>query len=218
MEKSELYKKMYDSVMSGDKAAAKQAAQAVLEEGLDPRNAIEEGFVPAINKAGELWEEGEYFLPELVMAAEAMKSGISVLEGELARRNESAPVIGKVIIGTIEGDIHDIGKSLIAALLSAAGFEVTDLGVDVPVSRFVEEAKLKSADIIGISALLTTTMIGQRKVIEKLKEEGIRDRFRVLVGGAPVSKKWAEEIGADAAPMSAAQAVQIARNLVAVTK
>jgi corrinoid protein of di/trimethylamine methyltransferase len=216
MEKSEIYGKMQQAVMEGDKDKARQAATQALEAKLDPRQAIEEGFSPAIKKMGELWEEGEAFLPELVMSAEAMKEGIEVLKPEMAKRQESAPNLGTVVIGTIHGDIHDIGKSLVAALLAAVGFKVFDLGVDVPAEKFVEEAKAHNADIIGISALLTTTMPGQKKVIELLNAQGIRSRFKVLVGGAPISKKWAQDIGADSAPMGALEAVQTARSMMAV--
>jgi len=214
MNKNELYKKMYDAVLVGDKETSVELAEESLKMGLDPRRTIEDGYTPGIDKVGELWEEGEYFLPELVMAAEAMKAAIEVLKPELEKKKESTPNIGTVIMGTVEGDIHDIGKTLVSSLLSAAGFSVIDLGADVPIGKFIEEAKRNNADIIGLSALLTTTMVNQKKVIEKLKEEGIRDRFKVIVGGAPISKKWGNDIGADDAPMSAMEAVKSAKELV----
>jgi len=214
METKELFEKMCKAVMEGDQDEAVGMGKMALEMQVDPRKAIEEGFTPGIKKMGELWEEGEAFLPEIVMSAEAMKAGLDVLKPEMEKRQEVAPSLGTVVIGTIEGDIHDIGKSLIASLLSATGFVVHDLGVDVPVEKFIEEAKEKKATIIGMSALLTTTMIGQKKVIDILKSQGIRDNYRVLVGGAPVSKKWAREIGADGAPTGAMEAVRAARDLV----
>jgi trimethylamine corrinoid protein len=216
METSELYSKMSNAVIEGDKDAAVEAAREVLKMSVNPREAIEMGFTPGIKKMGDLWEEGEVFLPELVLAAEAMKAGIDVLAPELARQNQAAPTMGTMVIGTIQGDIHDIGKSLVASLFSASGYKVIDLGVDVPPERFIEEAKANNANVIGMSALLTTTMIGQKKVIDLLKAQGIRNKFRILVGGAPVSKKWAEEIGADGAPAGAMEAVQAARNFASV--
>ena len=214
MSNQEIFKSMSRAVIDGDTDRAESLAKKSLESGINPRESIESGFTPGIREMGRLWEEGEAFLPELVMSAEAMKAGVEVLKPELEKRNESAPTLGTVIIGTIEGDIHDIGKSLVASLLSASGFQVFDLGVDVPIERFVQEAKDKNADIVGMSALLTTTMIGQKKVIEKLREIGLRDKVKVLVGGAPVSKKWAAEIGADGAPSGAMEAVQMARSIV----
>lgn len=214
MEKKALYAKMFDAVLNAEKDEAVELAKTSIEEGLDPRETIEEGFAPGINKVGDLWEEGEYFLPELVMSAETMKAAIEVLKPELEKKNENAPSLGIVVIGTIEGDIHDIGKTLVASLLSAAGFTVIDLGCDVPVDRFIEEAEKNNADIIGMSALLTTTMTGQKKLLDRLVEKGIRDKFKVLVGGAPVSKKWGREIGADDAPTNAMDAVRIAKMLV----
>ncbi|MCD4786454.1 MAG: corrinoid protein [Candidatus Eremiobacteraeota bacterium] len=213
MDKNELYQKMYDAVLAGDKEKSVELAKESIKMGLDPRQTIENGYTPGIDKVGDLWEEGEYFLPELVMAAESTKAAIEVLKPELARKKETTPNIGTVIMGTVEGDIHDIGKTLVSSLLSAAGFKVIDLGADVPTDKFIEEAKKHKADIIGMSALLTTTMVNQKKVIEKLKEEGIRDRFRIMVGGAPVSRKWGNDIGADDAPMSAMEAVKSAKGL-----
>lgn len=213
MDKKELYRKMYDAVLIGDKEASVELAKESIKMELDPRKTIEDGYTPGIDRVGDLWEEGEYFLPELVMAAEAMKAAIKTLKPEMERKKESTPNIGTVIMGTVEGDIHDIGKTLVSSLLSAAGFKVIDLGADVPNDKFVEEAKKHEADIIGMSALLTTTMVNQKKVIEKLNKEGIRNRFKVIVGGAPISKKWGNDIGADYAPMSAMEAVKVAKEL-----
>ena len=215
MDKQELYKKMFDAVLNAEKEEAQELAKKSIEMGLDPRNSIEEGFAPGINKVGDLWEEGEYFLPELVMSAETMKAAIEVLKPELEKKKEDAPSLGVVVIGTIEGDIHDIGKTLVASLLSAAGFKVIDLGCDVSIDRFIDEAEKNNADIIGMSALLTTTMTGQKRLIEKLNADGKRDKFKVLVGGAPVSKKWGKEIGADETPMNAMEAVHVAKAMVA---
>jgi trimethylamine corrinoid protein len=213
MSNPEIFEMMKNSVMEGDSEQAASLGKKALGMGITPGDAIEKGFTPGIQKMGEMWEEGEVFLPELVLSAEAMKNGIDVLRPELERRNEKAPNLGTVVIGTIQGDIHDIGKSLVASLLSATGFQVFDLGVDVAPEKFVEEAVSKKAAIIGMSALLTTTMLGQKKVIDILTSRGIRKQFKVLVGGAPVSRDWAREIGADAAPAGAMEAVQTAREM-----
>lgn len=214
MDKNRLLEQMKESILKGDKAEAAGLAEKALELNLDPREVIEQGYSAGIKEAGDLWEEGEYFLPEVVMASEAMKEAIEILKPEMEKRREEAPKLGTVVMGTIEGDIHDIGKTLVASLLSAAGFTVIDLGVDVPVDKFIETALKNKADIIGMSALLTTTMPGQKKLIEKLKEQGIRDKFKVLVGGAPVSRKWAQDIEADAAPLNAMEAIRTAREMI----
>jgi len=153
-----------------------------------------------------------------VMAGEAMKSAIAVLEPEMARQGTSRQIEGRVVIGTIQGDIHDIGKTLVAIMLSANGFEVYDLGVDVPVTRFVEKAREVNADIVGMSALLTTTMVTQRDVIEALEDSGLRSKVKVIVGGAPVTRQWAAEIGADGYSEDAVGAVQLALQLLADRK
>ncbi len=214
MNNQELFREMSQAVIEGHRDRAEQLAEQSLQAGINPREAIEMGFTPGIREMGQLWEEGEAFLPELVMSAEAMKAGIEILRPQLEKQNQSAPTMGTVVIGTIEGDIHDIGKSLVASLLSASGFQVYDLGVDVPIDRFVDEVRDRKADILGMSALLTTTMTGQKKVIEKLREAGLRDKVKVLVGGAPVSPLWATEIGADGAPSGAMEAVQMARQVI----
>jgi corrinoid protein of di/trimethylamine methyltransferase len=175
---------------------------------------IESGFVVGIREVGRLWEEGELFLPELVMGAEAMKGAMGILEPALQGTGGEHGTAGHVVIGTIEGDIHDIGKTLVATMLSANGFEITDLGADVPVSRFVEEAEAKNADCIAISALLTTTMHGQKRVVDELKSRSARGRFKVIVGGAPCSESWAEQIEADGYAGDAVAAVALVRNLV----
>ncbi|MFP4497966.1 MAG: B12-binding domain-containing protein [Vulcanimicrobiota bacterium] len=214
MEKQKLFKQMHDSILNGDKKQSADMARQSISMGVSPTEAIEEGYTPAIKEAGDLWEEGEYFLPELVMAADAMKAAMEVLKPELEKRSEKAPSAGKIVLGTIEGDIHDIGKSLIGALLSASGYQVFDLGVDVPAERFVEEAEGRNADLIGISALLTTTMSGQKKVIDELVRLNVRNKYKVIVGGAPVNDEWARTIGADAAPAGALDTVRTVRKLI----
>ena len=200
------------SVQDGDAELAAGLAREALERGYSPLEVIENGFVKGIREVGRLWEEGVLFLPELVMSAEAMKLAMSLLRPALAKGAHLA-TRGHVVIGTIEGDIHDIGKSLVATMLEANGFRITDLGADVPVGRFVDEVEASGADCLAISALLTTTMSGQRRVIEGLKQRGLRLRVKVLVGGAPCSHEWAQQIGADGYAGDAVAAVVLAQEL-----
>ncbi len=190
-------------------------AKEALAAGLPPLQVIEKACVPAIEEVGRLWEAGDYFLPELIAGAEAMKEAMTVLQEALKSSGQSLKSAGRVVIGTVEGDIHDIGKNLVASMLRASGFEVIDLGADVKVERFVETAEREKADIIALSALLTTTMLNQKKVVELLVSRGLKDKFKVMVGGAPVTEKFAREIGADGYGESAVQAVSIARKLLA---
>ncbi|OGD13658.1 MAG: dimethylamine corrinoid protein 3 [Candidatus Aminicenantes bacterium RBG_16_63_14] len=213
MIKNELWPKMNEAIVAGDRAAAAALAGDAVRSGLDLLEVIERGYVPGIEKVGELWEQGEYFLPELISSAEAMKAAMAVLEPELNRKNIGARMGGKVVIGTVEGDIHDIGKNLVASMLQAGGFEVFDLGADVKLERFIEKAEAVGAGMICLSALLTTTMTNQRRLIGLLRDKGLRDKYKVLVGGAPASRKWAEEIGADGYAENAVAAVKLAKSL-----
>lgn len=210
----ELYQAMAQSVIDGEVDEARRLAQQALAQGLDPLAAINQGFIPGVNHVGEQFSRGEMFLPDLVLAGEAMKAAIAVLEPEMTRRGTQRQTLGKVVIGTIEGDIHDIGKTLVATMLAASGFQVYDLGVDVPIARFVEKAREVEADIVGLSALLTTTMARQADAIAALTEAGLRPRVKVMVGGAPVTASWAAEIGADGTSEDAIGAVAVARRLV----
>ncbi len=211
---TELFKAMAQSIIDGDSEAAEQLARQAIEQGIDPLDAINQGFVLGVNHVGSEFACGNAFLPELVMAGEAMKTAVSTLEPEMARLGTSREVLGKVVIGTIHGDIHDIGKTLVGTMLSAAGFQVFDLGVDVPVEKLVGKAREVNADIIGVSALLTTTMVRQRDVVEALEDMGMRPQVKVMVGGAPVTKEWVAEIGADGYSEDAIGAVAVARQLV----
>jgi corrinoid protein of di/trimethylamine methyltransferase len=214
----ELFVAMKRSVVEGEREEAVALARRAVEMGLDPLAAINEGFVLGLDEVGEQYGCGEMFLPDLVLAAEAMKGAVAVLEPELARRGAVRQVLGRVVIGTVAGDIHDIGKTLVATMLSANGFEVHDLGVDVPIAAFAEKAREVDADIVGVSALLTTTMVKQRDVVEALDDMGLRPRVKVMVGGAPVTAAWVDEIGADAFSEDAIGAVAVARQLVAAAK
>jgi corrinoid protein of di/trimethylamine methyltransferase len=208
-----LYDECAEAVLAGDSTRADELARRAMEEKCPPLEVIENGFVKGIREVGRLWEEGSLFLPELVMAAEAMKKAMAVLQPALEGGAVAPSMQGHVVIGTIEGDIHDIGKTLVATMLSANGFEITDLGADVPVARFIEEAEKAKADCIAISALLTTTMNGQKRVIERLEELSMRRKVRVVVGGAPCSEEWAREIGADGYAGDAVGAVNLVKGL-----
>lgn len=208
----DIFVQMARSIIEGDSETAAGLARTALQQGIAAGEAVEKGFIPGIREVGELWENGEYFLPELIASAEAMKAALAVLRPAIAG---NGPVMreGTIVIGTVEGDIHDIGKNLVAAMLSANGFEVIDLGADVKLPSFIEAAEKAGADIICLSALLTTTMLNQRKLIDLLAERGLRERYRVLVGGAPTSAKWAADIAADGYAENAAAAVRAARAL-----
>jgi corrinoid protein of di/trimethylamine methyltransferase len=202
---------MRQAVVDGDVEGARALAGAGLAAGLDPLDLIERGFAAGIREVGELWEEGEYFLPELIQGAEAMQAAMALLRPALASGGGGEPV-GTVVIGTVQGDLHDIGKSLVATLLAAHGFEVHDLGADVPVQAFVDKARETGARIVAASALLTTTMPVQKRLVDALAAAGLE--ARVMVGGAPTHPGWAAEIGAHHAE-NAQRAVELARALVA---
>ena len=207
----ELFDAMRQSVIDGDPDLAAELAQKAIDQGIDPVLVLDDGFVPGVSYVGEQFGLGEMFLPELVVAGEAMKAAVATLEPEFSRRGTERQILGKVVIGTIEGDIHEIGKTLVATMLSASGFQVYDLGVDVPITAFVEKAREVNADIIGISALLTTTMVRQKDVIEALQDSNLATK--VMVGGAPVTQSWAKEIGAQGYSEDAVGAVAVAKNL-----
>lgn len=210
----ELFAAMQQSIVDGDEDRAAALAQQALAEGLDPLAVINEGFVLGIEYVGNQFGAGEMFLPDLMLAAEAMKAAVGVLEPEMQRRGTQRQMLGKVVLGTVKGDIHEIGKNLVATMLSASGFEVVDLGVDVPFEKFAETARELNADIVGVSALLTTTMTGQKAVIEALEKQGLRPKVKVMVGGAPVTHSWAAEIGADGYSEDAMGAVVLAKKLI----
>ena len=210
----ELYKQMAQCIIEGEKEIAIELAQKSIALNMHPLDTITKGFVVGVNYIGDQFGLGEAFLPELVMAGEAMKAAVAVLEPELLKLGEAREVMGRVVLATVEGDIHEIGKTLVGTMLSASGFEVTDLGVDQPADKIIGKALEIDAQIIGMSALLTTTMIRQREVIEELDKEGLRPRIKVMVGGAPITKDWAEKIKADGTAEDAVGAVQLAKKLV----
>jgi len=204
---------LYDAILTGDAKKAETAAQAALDANMDPNELLAKYMIPAMDEVGRRFECNEYFVPELLIAARAMKKALEILTPKLAAAGAKAA--GRVVIGTVQGDLHDIGKNLVASMLEGGGFEVTDLGIDVPPERFVEAAKEKGdGAIVAMSALLTTTMTMMKKVIQALEEAGLRSKVKVIVGGAPVTQQYAEQIGADGYSDNASGAVALARRLV----
>jgi trimethylamine corrinoid protein len=214
MSNEELLAKMGKAVIEGDKNETEALAREALEKNMDLNEVVEKGYVPGIQKVGDLWEKGEYFLPELITSAECMKAAMNILQPEMEKAQIQTQPKGKVVIGTVEGDIHDIGKNLVSSMLSANGFEVHDLGADVKLEQFIQKAEETNANFICLSALLTTTMLGQKRVVEILKEKGLSDRIKILVGGAPVNQKWADDIGADGYGENAMVAVKVAQQII----
>lgn len=214
MAHDELFSRMVQVVIDGEKERAVELAQEALHLEIPPLEAIDKGYIVGIQKVGELFEKGDFFLPELVMGAEAMQAALAVLEPELKRRHQERERFGSAIAGTVEGDIHEIGKRLVCTMLVANGFDVLDLGPDVTAATFIEKVRELEPDLLLLSALMTTTMPEQRSVIEALKGAGLRERVKVMVGGAAVSPSWAKEIGADGYAENAIEAVQVAKVLV----
>lgn len=209
----DLFQQMSQSILDGDADTAVSLAKKAIESGMDPLEAITKGFVIGVNEVGQNFANGEAFLPELVMAGEAMKAAVATLEPEMQRRGVERTLLGKVVLATVEGDIHEIGKSLVGTMLSASGFQVFDLGVDVPAARIIAKAKEVGADIVGLSALLTTTMVKQKEVIDELDKLGLRKKIKVMVGGAPVTRDWVQKIEADGYSEDAIGAVGLAKEL-----
>jgi corrinoid protein of di/trimethylamine methyltransferase len=210
----ELFKKMAQSIIDGDSDASTALAQESITVGIPPLQAITDGFVIGVNIVGDAFGRGEAFLPELVMAGEAMKAAVAVLNPELKKQGTERRMLGRVVLATVEGDIHEIGKTLVGTMLGSSGFEVYDLGVDASPDKIIGKALEVNADIIGMSALLTTTMVKQKEVIETLEKEGLRGRFKVMVGGAPITRDWFKAIKADGYSEDAIGAVNVAKQLV----
>jgi trimethylamine corrinoid protein len=214
MSNEEFLSMVKKAIIEGNKDDAEQLAQRAISENMDLNEIIERGYIQGVQKVGQLWEEGEYFLPELITSAECMKAAMGIMKPALEKAQIDIRSAGKIVIGTVEGDIHDIGKNLVASILSANGFDVVDLGADVTLEKFIEKAEEVNADLICLSALLTTTMTGQKRLIERLKEKGLYGQYKVMVGGAPVNQKWADDIGADGYSENALTAVGAAKKLV----
>lgn len=208
-----LFDRLGQAVVELDGARATTLAEQALQAGLEPIDILEHGLAEGLRQIGREFEAGNRFIPELVLASEAMEAALTLLQPEITRRRQARRITGTVIIGTVEGDIHDIGKNIVAMLLRASGFQVHDLGVDVSAEVFIRKAREVDADIIGASALLTTTMAKQRELVEALTEQGCRREFRVMIGGAPTSQEWADEIRADGYAAHVAEAVRVAERL-----
>jgi len=204
--------KLYDAILAGDAKTAAAVTREALAENADAMELVTRYMIPAMDEVGRRFECEEYFVPELLLSARAMKSAMELIRPLLAARG--AQPVGRVVIGTVKGDLHDIGKNLVASMLEGGGFEVIDLGADVAPEKFVEAVRARQADIVALSALLTVTMPAMRTTIEALKAAGVRDRVKVMVGGAPLTQRYADEIGADGYGENASVAVSLARRLV----
>ena len=210
----ELYDQLMQAVIDGEEDVAAELAQKGLDMGLPPGDILDKGLVKGIEDVGERFGCGEFFLPELVQGALAMQTAVAVLQPAFETSTENREVLGTALAGTVAGDLHEIGMTIVCSMLSAAGFDVTNLGNDVSAETFVAKVTEMQPELLLLSALLTTTTVGQQKTIEALKEAGLRDKVLVLVGGAPVTQEWADEIGADGYAEDAIEAVALAKKLV----
>lgn len=203
---------IYDAILNGDNSVTPGLVQDALDEGIEPSRILNEGMVPAMGKVGSLFEEGEYFVPEMLISARAMQAGLGVLRPHLV--DADVKPAGKVVMGTVKGDLHDIGKNLVCMMLEGGGFEIIDLGADVAPEKFIAAIQEHQPDLIGMSALLTTTMPNMKTTIQALEDAGIRNRVKILVGGAPLTQDYADQIGADGYAPDASRAVSLAKSLV----
>lgn len=213
MDKNNILENLVSAVIDGDDELAKQGAKAALENNMDPLQAVEEGLSKGMDVIGHQFEAGEVFLPELLMAANAFNAAMDILKPELEAQKKSTRKLGTVLLGTVKGDLHNIGKNIVATVLDTNGFEVIDIGIDNSPLTFIEQAEKAQVDIIGLSCLMTTTMPAQREVIQTLGEMNLRDQYKVIVGGGPVTQEWADQIGADGYSESAIQAVSLVKGL-----
>ena len=204
-------KEIYDSIVEADQKLTSTKVQEALDQGFDPGYILNAGMVAAMTEVGKLFEEGEYFVPEMLVSARAMQAGLSILKPKMVEANIQS--IGKVVAGTVKGDLHDIGKNLVCMMLEGAAFEIIDLGSDVSPDKFVDAVKSNQANLVAMSALLTTTMPNMKTTIDALKDAGLRDQVKIMVGGAPLSTQYAEEIGADGYAQDASRAVALAKSL-----
>ncbi len=213
-----MLEQLKEAVLTGNQDEVKVLCQRVLDENFNPVKAVQEGLIKGIEELGRLWVEGEMFLPDVMMGADVLKVALEILGPELQKAEaagETRETKGTIVIGTVKGDIHDIGKNIVSAMLTAAGYDVHDLGVNQEIASFAAKAEEVNADIIGLSALLTTTMPEQRKLVEILKEKGVRDNYKVIVGGGPTTVDWSNEIGADGWSETAGGAIALCDQLVA---
>jgi len=199
------------AIVDGNAESAADWAKRGLDEGIEPLTLLENGFVPGINEVGDLFSKGKLFIPRLIKSAAAMEKATQIINAAIPKGEEIAQ--GRIVMGTVQGDVHDIGKTIVVALFKANGFEVLDLGRDVPNGKIIEEAEKFGADIIGTSTLLTTTMVLQKELEEELKNAGLREKYKTIIGGAPVTQRWADRIGADAYAHDASDGVKKAKEL-----
>lgn len=205
------FNKMSEMVIAGDFSSVKTLTQKMIDDNVDPVSIINDGLMPGMNVVGVRFKAGDMFVPEVMMSAKAMAAGIELVKPLIAESN--MPTAGKVVIGTVKGDLHDIGKKLVNMMLESAGFQIVDLGVDIAPAKFVEAVKEHKPQVIGMSALLTTTMLSMKDTIDALKEEGLRDSVKIIIGGAPVTQSFAEQIGADGYAPDAAAATDLCKQL-----
>jgi trimethylamine corrinoid protein len=213
-----LLEQLKEAVINGDQDELKVLCGRVLDEKFNPVEAVQNGLIKGIEELGRLWTEGEMFLPDVMMGADVLKLALDILGPELAKAEAAGikrDVKGRIVIGTVKGDIHDIGKNIVSAMMTAAGYEVHDLGINQDVAAFTEKAEEVGADIIALSALLTTTMPEQKKLVEHLKEKGIKEKYKVIIGGGPTTQDWANEIGADGWSETAGGAIALCDRLTA---
>lgn len=208
----DLFSPIFQAILEGNQTAARAAVERALEANLEAELILKQAMMPAMQEVGRLFEEGEYFVPEMLVAARAMQAGMNLLKPRLVQAEVASS--GKVVAGTVKGDLHDIGKNLVCMMLEGAAFEIIDLGTDVPPEKFVEAVKSSGAQLVALSALLTTTMPHMKQTIEALQEAGLRQRIKVMVGGAPVTETFARQIGADGYAPDASRAVALAKSLV----
>ena len=213
MSNSILLNKIVKSIIDLNDKEVKELVEEAIKNGISPIKIIEDGLSKGLREVGLLYEKGEYFIPHLMIAAEIFKENIERLKPLLSIEEKKDKKLGKILIGTVKGDLHDLGKNLVAIMLSINGFEVIDLGKDVPTELFIEKIKEYNPDVVGLSALMSTTMYEQKNIIKALENSGLRNKVKVIVGGAPVTKEWAEEIGADGYAENAIEAVKIIKNL-----
>ena len=218
MDQKEIFENLSMAIIEGDEDKAKEYAHEVLHSQMDPLKAVEQGLSKGMIVLGERFEKGEIFLPDLLIAADAFNRAIEILKPAMEAQKKQVARAGTVLIGTVNGDVHGIGKNIVAVVLEANGFEVVDIGVDNPSLKFVEEAEKVKADVIGLSSLMTTTMPYQKEVIDILKEMNLRKKYFVIIGGGPVTKEWADKIGADGYAGSAFQAVEVIKRLLSQRK
>lgn len=214
MAREDIMQKAFDAIVEADEDMAQEVLEEGKAEGITCVEMLQEGFSKGMNELGDQFGRGEIFLPELIFATEVMKIATDAVDEELAAKGGEVVEKGKVVIGTVEGDVHDIGKGICVSMLKASGLDVYDLGREVPVDAFIEKAEEVGADIIGTSALLTTTMTVQKDLEEALKERGLRDKYKTMVGGSPVTKRWAEKIGATAYSEDASECCAVALELI----